>query len=132
MIYNFKNKDFEFTLFVGDIFSRFNGEGLLQMIYLEVNGYRLLETHWGVNNFFEEISLSHEDISFHDKYNYDYFLSENSFYFKLNPLDEHTVFIDNDFIEFKNWLLSILFPKTEGRKLKINKLKEKICYIKNT
>ena len=118
-IYTWKriNDTFEFTLWILDEQPRFGNEGILQSIELHVNDFIAYETTFGRKFAYEYFeNMTRKNI---DKYieEYDYLHSE--FHYHLNR---------DEFDEFKCWLLTSLTPKTEQRKVKIDRIKKKLPY----
>ena len=129
--YNWKIDDFNFTLFISEEKNRFKDEGIIQIIHFNINDYRIREGMWGRNEFLQDIEsekISYISTEFIDK---ECIFTEDSFKFKTDDFSEYEIISGENYKEFSKWLLTCLSPKYEGRIIKINKLRERICYTEN-
>jgi len=133
--YKWNINDFEFSLFISEVKNRFNDEGIIQIIHLNVNGFRLREGTWGTGDFLKGINSEKEYFYYNtllDKLDINECVFTNdNMYFKINDFSDHEYISGKEYEEFNKWLITCLLPKYEGRIIKINKLKERICCIKN-
>lgn len=117
--YNWKRlgDTFEFTMWIFDHQPRFGNEGVLQLIELHLGDFIAYETTFGrefAYEHFQKMNFEHIDQYIGE---YDYIKSE--FSYQLS---------NDDFDEFKCWLLTSLTPIEEQRKVKIDRLQKKIPY----
>lgn len=132
--YKWNVNDYEFTLFISESKTRFNDEGVSQLVHFDVNGFRIKEGFWGIDTFLK--SINEEKDFFINETLYDKILDEcvfthEDFYFKINSLSDYRVLSGKDYEEFNNWIITCTSPKNEGRIIKINKLMKRICCMKN-
>jgi hypothetical protein len=97
---------YTYVLTIGEEYDRYNGEGILQNVKIKIisdsSEDELYETLFGREKAIKDWSVLNNPISI--------------------PLE------DEQITEFKNWLITCLTPKTEQRKIKIGRIKNKIPY----
>ena len=118
-IYSWKRIEdtFTFSLWIHDHQSRFGNEGVLQSIELHLSNFIMYETTFGRKFAYEHFEgMTKKNIN---KYIEEYDYSTREFSYQLS---------DNDFEEFKCWLLTSLTPIEEQRKVKIDRIQKKLPY----
>lgn len=115
-------EDDEFLLELGELRTRFNDEGIHQQIILSVNGNKLYESNWGIENFLESFTKNNSEIMGSIQY------INNQITYICRKEEDASVFkrmTANESTEFIKWLFFCKLPKTEQRNLKIKQWKER-------
>ena len=116
-------KEHEFTIKIYDKNTRFNDEGILEMITLHVDNKEMYRDTFGrektLNFLLSDFDNEFVDIS-HEKIN-------KRYYFSL--ITGSVILSKNNHDIFTNWLIECLTDKNIKRINKINRIKNKICKV---
>ena len=128
--YKWNINDFEFTLFISEVKTRYNDEGVVQLVHLDVNNFRLKDGFWGIGKFLTDIKKD-DSFFFIEDDDEKCVLISNKLYFKIDDFSDYIIISGDEYIEFNKWLMSCISPKNQGRINKINKIKKRICCTQN-
>jgi len=99
---------YDFTLIINNYKTRFKGEGIIQQVLLfNQNDHTYYDNNWG------------------REYAYEYFQSIDN----ITIGSEWEFWPDDQFNDFKDWVLVSLSPKSVQRKVKLSKIKNKLNVI---
>jgi len=124
------NNDFTFKIEMdADEKPRFDGYGVYQVIKLYVNNFNIFYTEWGVDQVFDTIRTDKETIENPNEDEFqlcDIIFMNDKIFFRTDLFELDLKKLEGDACtEFYNWFISSI-SVTEGRKMKISKLKENI------
>jgi len=128
--YFWSNNDFNFKIEMdADEKPRWDGYGIYQVIKLYVNNFNIYYTEWGVDQVFDTIRTCKNEVEDpHDENTelHDIYFRTDKIFFRSDLFDLDFKKLEGDSCtEFYNWFISSI-SVTEGRKMKISKLKENI------
>lgn len=123
--YKFNGDGHEFILEIHDKHPRFNGEGVLEMVTLYVNGREMYRDTFGreksLNFLISDFDNEFVDMS-HEKANRRY---------SFRTLQGYIILHEEQYNMFINWLIESLTPKNIKRIHKINRIKDKLLITNN-
>jgi len=128
--YFWSNNDFNFKIEMdADEKPRWDGYGIYQVIKLYVNNFNIYYTEWGVDQVFDTIRTCKNEVEDpHDENTelHDIYFRTDKIFFRTDLFELDLKKLEGDACtEFYNWFISSI-SVTEGRKMKISKLKENI------
>ena len=119
-----------FELYVGNSGLRWNDEGVLQNIKLNINKHTLIDNNWGIQQNLDYITnVSTKEFEINHDYSYKnhlIYIYKNKISFKIDDMngDVSIILQGKEYKEFITWVKSCLSPKSERIKIKINKILE--------
>lgn len=121
--YKWDYKNYRFDLKIGKESQRWDGEGVIQKVYLSVNNYPLIDNSWGIEHNYNTFDISDKwkTVAGSDVGLLTLNIGKKSMKFRINDYD-FDVIEDKDYIQFIKWIKSHLSPVVQQRTIKIDKI----------